>query len=120
MNIVRLKINIIDKDNILALLQINDAILSMKELFIHINTSNIAKLLCDNILVHNENFSDLVFKCIGDIMKIGHIESHTIIKGFMDKLNNERLLHKFMQVIIGVLNSSKNNLDTNLPLCKIG
>ena len=108
------------RDNVLALFQIINSISSVKELFQNVNPSNMTRLLCDMNLVGIEEYSDITFKCIGDVMKIVHSESHMIIKSFLEKLTNGNLLLKLIHVILGVLRSSKNNSEINLPLCKTG
>ena len=121
LQLVQAKIYSLDfTDNTQALLQITAFILGMKEFFSNYNPSPISRLLCELITSSSAVFSDSLFKCLGEVIKIVHQESHTVIRDFLDSLHAPEQIFKLIQVLSSIVRSSKNSSELVWPLCRSG
>ena len=121
LQLVQAKIYFLDfTDNTQALLQITAFILGMKEFFSNYNPSPISRLLCELISSSNSTFSDSLFKCLGEVIKIVHQESHTVIRDFLDSLHSPDQIFKLIQILSSIVRSSKNSSELVWPLCRSG
>lgn len=107
-------------DHIQALLQVTIFILGSKELFINYNPTTITKLICDLLLKCDNIFSDSLFRCLGEVVKIVHSESHQATRLFLDQLSQPEPILKLILIISGIVRSTKTSSEVTWPLCKSG